>query len=182
MRKIIAIAAMTILTVAAQAGQSKGNYAVGFGQEITGDKASTAASLTLGNKYFFTTGIVIGGEIGIGYTTVPTETEESSMISLDTNLKVGYSFGGETGKGLGIYGLYGYRLGAYQYTYDSYSGEKTKTTNAVGSGAGVQVEYVFNNGLTTGVIYQNYNMIFDTVGSDLTSENENITLRIGYQW
>jgi len=184
--KKIAIGLATALISSATAGVMHKNVAVGIGTEKSNMTIQSSSNLSIelsaGTKYFWTTGIVLGADVGFGYTKVPAgvvSTEEEKLVSFNSNLKLGYSFGGDSGKGLGIYGLYGFRLGGTFYT-DSQS--KDKISTSTGEGAGAQVEYVFDNGWTIGAIYQTYSMTFDMAGIDSASDNTNISARIGYQW
>lgn len=180
MKKILTISAiLAALTMSANAGELHKNIALGVGSEEIGTVSNASYQLTGGSKYFFSTGIVLGGDIGVGYTKIGSE----NLPSFDGNVKLGYSFGGETGKGLGVYGLYGFTLGATKtYRTDINGNLKSDTSRVQGDGVGAQVEYVFDNGWTVGAIYQTYSMEVDTVGVNPTYDATNITARIGYSW
>ncbi len=187
MKKIILAAALlATLSISANAGVLHNNWAIGGGTEtVDGLSGNPSAQLTVGAKYFWETGVALGGDVGIGLTSLPAgvlSAEETGLGSFDTNLKLGYSFGGDTGKGLGVYGTYGFRIGGSSYTYQANGEDKTKVSISTGQGVGAQVEYVFDNGLTVGTIYQTYTMTFDTVGIDAGVDTTNLSARIGYQW
>ena len=180
MKKILSISAiLAALTISANAGEMHYNWALGGGSQEIGTVSNASYQLSGGSKYFFSNGIALGADIGLGYTKIG----EENLPSFDTNLKVGYSFGGDTGKGLGIYGLYGVTIGATTTYHTDINGNlKTDTSKVQGDGAGAQIEYVFDSGWTVGAIYQTYSMEVETVGANPTYDSTNITAKIGYSW
>jgi len=158
-----------------------GNVTLAVGQATFENESETLYNLSFGGNYYYDNGIMSGAGFGIGYTTNPDDSVDTSAIGeIEGQFRLGYSFG-KLAYGFGVYGI-------VEFSYLMYNSsninpiiwQREDTNNyASGIGYGGGLEYRFENGILLNATYTTASMTPDQ-GVDF--DYDKALFGVGYSW
>ena len=135
------------------------NISLSVGQATIESETSPLYSLDFGGNYYYDNGVLLGANIGLGYTKNSNSLiDNKNIFELNGRFKLGYSFGNME-KGLALYALTDFSYLMYN-RLDTHSEDKANFAQGIGFGGGL--EYRFNNDWLLGASYTTTKMTPDS--------------------